>query len=201
LIIAITGNVGSGKSMVASYLAEISGAMHCDTDRVCRDLLEKDKPGWIEVKKVWGNHFLNNDGSIDRKRLRTAVFEDTTTRRELENILHPLVQDYVIDLIDSCRNSQTLLIVEVPLLFEVGWQHRFDFVVTVIAEQRDVVERVVLRDTVSPSHVEKILNSQMDLADKAQCSDFVIDNSGSIENTYAQVDLLKEQIISKQGNY
>ena len=195
MIVAITGNVGSGKSVVARYLVDLTGAMHCDTDLVCRNLLEKDQPGWIEVISQWGKRFLTQDGDIDKKRLRTAVFEDDMIRHELEGILHPLVHEDVTNLIARCRSERKLLIVEVPLLFEVGWQQDFDYVVTVSAEQREAVERVVTRDNVSAEHVEKILNTQMNITDKAQCSDFVIDNSGSLENTYAQVDLLKEQIL------
>ncbi len=200
MIIAITGNVGSGKSVVASYLTKIIGAMHCDTDYVCRKLLEKDQPGWIEVIQQWGERFLNQDGNIDRKRLRAAVFENDVLRRELENILHPHVYEHVTNLIQSCRRERKLLIVEVPLLFEVGWQHDFDYVVTVSTGQLDAMERVVTRDKVSAEHVEKMLNTQMNITDKAQYSDFVIDNSGSLENTYAQVDLLKAKIESKQGD-
>lgn len=200
MIVAITGNVGSGKSVVTRYLIDLTGAMHCDTDLVCRNLLEKDQPGWIEIIRQWGKQFLNQGGEIDKKRLRTAVFEDDVIRHELEGILHPLVHEHVSNLIARCRSKRKLLIVEVPLLFEVGWQHDFDYVVTVSAEQREAVKRVVRRDNVSAEHVEKILNTQMNITDKAQCSDFVIDNSGSLENTYAQVDLLKEQILFKMDH-
>lgn len=199
MIVAITGNVGSGKSLVARYLTAQIGAMHCDTDLVCRNLLEKDQPGWIELKKQWGKRFFNQDDSIDRKSLRSAVFENEAIRRKLENILHPLVYNHVVNLIQLCRSEKKLLIVEVPLLFEAGWQHDFDYVVTVSVGQEDAVERVATRDEVSAEQVKKILNTQMNITDKAQCSDFVIDNSGSLENTYAQVDLLKAQILSKMG--
>jgi dephospho-CoA kinase len=198
VIIAITGNIGSGKSVVARYLTELCGAMHCDTDLVCRNLLEKDQPGWVELTKRWGKRFLDQGGNIDRKSLRAAVFNNEETRRELESILHPHVHAHVTNLIQNCRRNQRLLIVEVPLLFEVGWQNDFDYVVTVSAEQRDTVARVVTRDNVPAEQVEKILNTQMSITDKAQCSDFVIDNSGSLGNTYAQIELLKAQILSKR---
>jgi len=200
LIVAITGNVGSGKSVVARYLTDLTGAKYCDTDLICRELLEKDQPGWLELKKKWGKRFLDQDCNVDRKKLRTAVFEDDVIRRELESILHPHVHAHVTDLIQHCRSKKRMLIVEVPLLFEVGWQHDFDCVVTVAVEQQDAVARVVTRDNVSAEQVKKILNNQMSITEKAQCSDFVIDNSGSLTNTFAQVDLLKAQIFSKQGN-
>lgn len=197
--VAITGNIGSGKSMVARYLAEITGAEHCDTDIVCRDLLEKGQPGWLRVKQKWGKRFIGVDGSLDREKLRAAVFESELIRHELENILHPYVRDYVSQLMQHCEKEGKLVIVEVPLLFEVGWQNDFDYIVTVTADEDDVVERVVLRDRVSAEQVEKVLNIQMDISEKAQCSDFVINNSGTIEQSFVQVDLLKADILQKWG--
>ena len=151
----------------------------------------------ICLKKI--SLFLNQDGNIDRKKLRTAVFENELIRRKLENILHPHVHTHVNDLIKHCKRLQKHVIVEIPLLFEVGWQQNFDYVVTVSAGQQKSIERVVARDSVSTEQVKKILNTQMDITDKAQCSDFVIDNSGSLKNTYAQVDLLAVQIKAKMG--
>ena len=197
MIVAITGNIGSGKSVVARCLTELTGAVHCDTDIICRNLLEKGQPGWLDVKKQWGTRFLSKDGTIDRKSLRTAIFEDEGIRRQLEDILHPHVRASVTDLIKRCRSERRLLIVEVPLLFEVGWQNDFDYIVTVSADKRNTLSRVITRDKVSAEHVEKILNTQMDITDKAQCSDFVIDNSGSLENTHVQVGLLKASILAK----
>lgn len=199
MIVAITGNIGSGKSVVAHHLTELLGAMHCDTDRVCRALLEKGQPGWVEVERQWGARFLDQVGNIDRKSLRATVFESEEIRLQLENILHPFVHAHVTNLMKRCRSEKRLLIVEVPLLFEVGWQNDFDYIVTVSAGKHDTLNRVVTRDTVSAEHVEKILNTQLDITDKVQRSDFVIDNSGTLENTYVQIDLLKASILAKQS--
>lgn len=199
MIIAITGNIGSGKSVVAKHLARMSGALYSDTDAVCRDLLQKGQPGWSEAMKRLGKEFFKDDGTIDRSRLRTAVFEDDNLRAELEDILHPLVRDHVNNLIYSIKDTNQPLVVEVPLLFEVGWQSDFDYVITVSAPAERAIERVVERDEVSASEVEKVMSTQLDLEKKAQYSDFVIDNSGELDKTLAQIEFVMDKLsLSRQ---
>lgn len=193
MIIAITGSIGAGKSEVADYLAAISKAEHCDTDVLCRDLLEKDQPGWLSVVEKWGNRFLEGDGSIDRSHLRIAIFEDQRLRRELENMLHPHVQKAVNHLYEKIRSQKKMLIVEVPLLFEVGWQNDFNCIVTVFAKRDDCIQRVMARDAVPAEQAEKVYDSQMDIHDKMNRSDCIVDNSTSLENMQRQVkDLYRD---------
>ena|GEM_PF-73211 len=237
MIIAITGSIGSGKSGVARYLAAISKAEHCDTDVLCRDLLEKGQPGWRSVVEKWGNRFVEGDGSIDRSSLRIAIFEDERLRRELENMLHPHVQKAVNHLYEKILGQEQMatfkngpflqslrcarkfyprninymspvkfphaprpwrknlifqgsqmLIVEIPLLFEVGWQDDFDCVVTVFAEREVCVQRVMARDAVTAEQAEKVYDSQMDIHEKMNRSDCIVDNSASLENMQRQVE-------------
>ena len=188
MIIAITGSVGSGKSRVAGYLAAISKAEHFDTDAVCRDLLEKNQPGWRSVVEKWGNRFVERDGSIDRSSLRIAIFQDERLRRELEDILHPHVRKAVKQLYEKTVGHGQILIVEIPLLFEVGWQDDFDCIVTVFAEREVCVHRVMARDAVPAEQAEKVYDSQMDIHEKMNRSDCIIDNSTSLENMQRQVE-------------
>lgn len=188
MIIAITGSIGSGKSGVAGYLAEISKAEYFDTDAVCRDLLEKNQPGWRSVVDKWGNRFVEGDGSIDRSSLRIAIFEDERLRRELEDILHPHVRKAVNHLFEKKNGQEQMLIVEIPLLFEVGWQDDFDCIVTVFAEREVCVQRVMARDAVPAEQAEKVYDSQMDIHEKMNRSDCVIDNSTSLKNMQRQVE-------------
>lgn len=192
MIIAITGSIGSGKSGVAGYLAAISKAEHCDTDALCRELLEKNQPGWRSVVEKWGNRFVERDGSIDRSSLRIAIFEDERLRRELENMLHPHVRKAVNHLYKKLLRQ--MLIVEVPLLFEVGWQDDFDCIVTVFAEREVCVQRVMARDAVPAEQAEKVYDSQMDIHEKMNRSDYIIDNSTSLENMQRQVEILYRDI-------
>lgn len=196
--IAITGNIGSGKSRVAALLVELAEAEHRDTDDICRKLLEHGQPGYNEVVSKWGQRFLDEGGEIDRAELRRTIFNETEIRRQLEAILHPLVREYLQSLFEQCTREGKMLVVEVPLLFETGWHNDFDYCVTVTAPLEEVVERVVKRDGVPADQIRKILAAQMDIAEKVKLSDWVIDNSGSFVKMHTQVVALYKNLKEKQ---
>ena len=190
MIVAITGGIGCGKSKVASYLVNLAQAQYCDTDQFCRELLLQNHAGWKGVVAKWGRRFLDKEGNIDRPVLRRTIFEESTIKIELENILHPLVRTHVAEL-RACNSSNKFLVVEVPLLFEVGWQDDFDKVITVFANREECIKRVMNRDGVSSFEAEKVIEAQMPIEEKVKLSDYVLDNSGSWEVTCSQVrDLL-----------
>ncbi len=188
MIIAITGGIGSGKSSVSRVLAALANAEVCDTDIFCKNQLEKNRSGWLGVVKKWGNLYLNDDGAISRPLLREAIFVDEQKRVELEEILHPLVKNHIKERISKAKRNQKWLLVEIPLLFETGWQNDFDYVITVFAESADCIERVEQRDGVSREQVIRIIASQMDIEEKKRLADYVIDNSGTPSETKSQVE-------------
>ncbi len=193
--IAVTGSIGSGKSVVARELAVRMGAKYCNADLVCRELLEKDAPGWKQFVLRWQSSYLDAEGHIDRAALRRAIFADDRLRRELENILHPLVRQHLQDLMGQCRRQGKHLVAEIPLLFESGWQQEFDRVVTVYAEPETCIRRVMARDVVPRRQVEQALSAQMDIDEKAEAADYVVDNSQSLERTLLAVDALAEELL------
>lgn len=183
--IAITGSVGSGKSGVAGILAGYLQVDSIDTDGICRELLQHSQSGWSEVRRRWPQFFI--DDVLDRKLLREAVFEDRSVREELEDILHPLVRKKVLEAMQIAHKNNVSLLVEVPLLFEVGWKADFDHVVAVYATGDTSVERTVLRDGVPRKQAESILALQMSPEEKAEHADSVINNSGIWAATVLQV--------------
>lgn len=188
--VAITGGIGSGKSSVANYLVEKTKSAYCDTDIYCKEILEKGQTGWKAVKAKWGQRFLKSDGLINRPLLRKTIFNDKKVKRDLEDMLHPHVMEYVEIYMEECLNNGQMLIVEVPLLFEVGWQEKFDKTLTVFANTEQCIKRVMNRDGVIADEVEMAIKAQIPLADKVKLSDYVIDNSGSWEATCRHVDKL-----------
>lgn len=164
--IAVTGSIGSGKSLVAKQLVSLLGAVHCDTDEICRQLMQKGEAGWEKSIEKWGRRFLDRDGSIDRKALRRAVFNDEKVRRDLEAILHPLARQHVERLKSTVVREQKDLVVEVPLLFETGWQDDFDRVITVAADPETCLHRVMKRDDVDMEQALKALAAQMSIEEK-----------------------------------
>ncbi len=185
--IAVTGGLGSGKSTASKILANFMAAEHVDTDQLCRMELLPGGQGYEDFRKIFGERFLNADGSLDRALLRQAVFSDSGTKAELENILHPLVRRHVADLYEKCKLSEKALVVEVPLLFEVGWQQDFDVSVVVYVPEELCLARVRSRDGLSPEDIRRVFSQQLPISLKLQYADFVVDNSGILASTFLQL--------------
>lgn len=199
LKIALTGPIGSGKSMVAD-LFRAQGARVVDADRIARDLLEPSEPGWRALREEFGDSFFNADRSVDRQKLRETIFRDPAIRKKVDSLLHPLIRTAINE---SCPKAietdqdfsnqgaaPPLTVVEVPLLYEVGWQDDFDLVIVVTADQELCLHRVMERDGVDRAAALAAFSAQMSPAGKVGMADYVIDNSGDIEATARQVKKL-----------
>jgi dephospho-CoA kinase len=198
MLIGVTGSIGTGKSTVAILLAEQLSALLLSADQICRDLLVPGQPGYREFVATSGRDFVVSEGaSLDRTRLRTALFADTTLRRKLERILHPLVRE-VLRQAHVDAGPDGVVVAEVPLLFECGWQDDFDFVVCVEAPPALVNKRVVRRDDVPETQIEQIRGAQLPAEKKRLGSDWVIDNDGDRANLVTQVSELAKKIKQKR---
>lgn len=198
MIIAVTGNLGTGKSTVSKLLASALGAERLDTDQICRQLLQPGQEGFSAFIRSFGKKFMQEDGDIDRQRLRQAVFADDQIKKVLEDILHPIVKCQVEQQIKECNASAVDLVVEVPLLYEVGWQEYFDLCVVVSLPPHLSVNRVQERDLMNVVEIDKVLASQMVLSQKVALADDIIDNSGTFVSTFQQVSWLARKIISRE---
>lgn len=192
MIIGITGSICSGKSSVACLMARLLSTDVIDADEICRKLLEKKNDGWVGLVDEWGDRFLTDRREVDRTKLKEAVFNDIGVRKRLEMILHPLARREIRRVAHDKNVRGQSLVVEVPLLFEAGWQDDFDQTVLVCSTKDICLERMNDRDGVSRVFGEKILAAQMDIEEKARLADFVINNSGSWFRTIMQVRRLKK---------
>ena len=192
--IGLTGGIASGKSSVAIMLSEFLGCERIDADEICRQLLEPDAEGWQAFTRVFGNEYLEDNGTIDRLHLRKDLFGDADFRQKVNGIIHPLVKKVVVSrmnrIIESGPDLQIL--VEVPLLYEVHWEDLFDTIVLVYTDNETCLKRLMVRDQVEREVAEKELESQMPLAEKVMKADHVIDNSGHLPDTTMQVEQLVE---------
>jgi dephospho-CoA kinase len=196
LKIALTGAMGSGKSLVAELFRE-QGARTIDADQVSRRLLMPAAAGWCALRAEFGDRFFTADLTVDRQKLRAAIFSDEALRKKINAILHPLIRQAIADLCgekvglkaDSADSAvrPPITVVEVPLLFEVGWQNDFDLVIAVTADDGLCLDRIASRDDVGRAAAQAAFASQMSPAEKAVRADYVIDNSGSIDATARQV--------------
>ncbi|MFT5698870.1 MAG: dephospho-CoA kinase [Desulforhopalus sp.] len=197
--IAITGGYGSGKSCVSRLLTSYLSATFTNTDLLCRILLEPDEDGFIQLQKVFGDKFISCSGTLDRALLRHAAFTDSTVKEQLEKILHPLVRDRVRDQIIVCKEQDRFLVVEVPLLFEVGWQDDFDITVLVRVDSQTSIQRAVKRDAIEIEEAERIIGMQLPMSCKEPLVDYIIDNNDTFTSTVQQTAWLATLLCNKKS--
>lgn len=182
LSVALTGNVGSGKSTVARLWAE-AGVPVISADELSRRAVEPGTPGLAEVEEAFGSGILAPDGTLERARLREVVFSDAGARARLERILHPRIRELGARWIEERRGAgESLVVSEIPLLFETGADADFDAVVLVDASPEVRLQRLVRERGLTEAEARKIMGAQMDPTRKRSAADFVIDNDGSLED-------------------
>lgn len=186
LKVALTGGIGSGKSTVAEFFDEL-GAFVIDSDQLARDVVERGTPGYEAVLAAFGDGILT-EGEIDRAKLAEIVFKDAAARATLESIIHPLVRDAAEKTVRNLP-SDAVVINQIPLLVETDGAKRFDFVITVSADE-DVRRRRLIERGMKDYEITKRLAAQVDDAAREAIAHFVIRNNGSIEELRQAVEVL-----------
>ncbi|NOZ64249.1 MAG: dephospho-CoA kinase [Caldiserica bacterium] len=182
-LIGITGGVASGKTTVRKFFEDL-GAVSIDADILCHKKIEEVKE---ELVKEFGEEVVK-DGKVDRKRLREIIFQDNEARRKLEGILHPYVKEEILRYREK-KNGKGVVVCEVPLLFEVGWEDLFDKIVVVNRCEDKRVESLVKKGF-TKKQAEQIIRIQLPLREKVKLAHHVIDNQGDLSNTFLQVENL-----------
>ena len=183
--VGLTGGMGSGKSSVARYCQEQFGIKYIDADLVCRDLLAPGALGWQAFVATFGEDFLDANRNIDRQRLRKAIFRDNEFRQHLNNLIHPLAHQEINNIL-ACSEPERCL-VEVPLLYEAGWDDDFSSVIVVYATDKCCLARLMQRDQLDREGAIQAIDAQLPLTEKARRADHLIDNSGTWEETCRQL--------------
>lgn len=182
--IGVTGFIGSGKSIVSHFLARRLDCPHLDADKIARDLMMPGQQGWVAIKEYNPNYIMN-DGRLDRVTLRHDIFSHPEVKEKVDSLIHPLVRVKVEKTIQM--KPWARVVVEVPLLFEAGWEDLFDTIILVYADRNVCLNRVLQRDGVNIEQAEKSYQSQMEVVEKVNRVNHVIDNSGSWWNTQLQL--------------
>jgi dephospho-CoA kinase len=192
LVIGITGNIGTGKSTVTRMLAEF-GAEAIDADKVAHTVMRPGTCAFVQVLNAFGPGILKPDGSIDRTRLGTIVFEDPAALRRLEMIVHPPTIRAIHRLIAA--SSAQVVAVEAIKLIEAGMAEDCDSVWVVVCEKEQQVQRVMNRGWSKSEAVQRV-QAQPSQEAKVARADVVIDNSGSISETRFQVRAAWQRVLS-----
>ena len=187
-LVGLTGGIGSGKSAVAAAFAA-RGADVLDADDVAHAISRRGEAGHRAVVDALGESFLTDSGELDRAALRRRAFDDATFRRDLEQLLHPLIAARLDEAIAGLRGPYGLLVV--PLLLERGGlRKRVARILVVDCPEQEQVRRVQLRSGITADEVRRIMATQLPRAERLAQADDVIDNSGPPEALAPQVERL-----------
>ena len=194
-VIGLTGSIGSGKSEAAQAFS-VLGAAIIDADLLAREVVAPGTPGLTQVRKEFGDAFIDHTGALKRKALGKLVFSDPSARAKLEDILHPLIRALYLERLETARRSNPPLIVYVvPLLFESRFAYpELDAIVVVSASEPTCIARIVQRDGCTQDEAVLRYRSQMPMERKVKQSDYVLRNDGSREELATQVANLFQKL-------
>jgi dephospho-CoA kinase len=191
LLVALTGGIGSGKSLAAEYFAAC-GAQILDFDQLARDVVERGTEGFDEIVARFGDEVLC-DGALDRSKLAEIVFADGIARKDLEAITHPKIRA-AFDEVVAGLGSDEILVSQIPLLAESSYPYPFDFVVTVSASEDTRRARLIKRG-MKDYQVTQRMKVQATDAQREAIADAVLFNDGSEDDLLRQVENLYEDRI------
>jgi dephospho-CoA kinase len=187
LLVGLTGGIASGKSIVTRVLRDL-GAHVIDADKIVHDLLAAGQDACREIVHRFGIGIQLPDGSIDRRRLGEIVFSDPGQRAWLNQCIHPRVfeayQHQVKHLRD--RDPRAIVVMDAALLIETGYYRKMDRLIVVYANERDQLKRLKERDRFTDEQALARIKSQMPLEEKRKHADYVIENTGTREETERQ---------------
>jgi dephospho-CoA kinase len=196
-IIGLTGGIGSGKSLVATRLAEL-GVTVVNADTVAREVVVKGEPALDVIRAHFGDDIVLPTGELDRRKLRDIIFKDPAEKKWVEDLLHPIIRLRTVDQLNAAKSRYTIL--ESPLLLETDQHLMVEKIIVVDVDEATQITRASARDGSDVAQIKRIIASQMPRAEKLKKADFVIDNSGSKEATLHQVDALHQRLLGLPGD-
>jgi dephospho-CoA kinase len=197
-LVGLTGGIASGKSTVSRQFAKL-GCRVVDADVLAREVVAPGEPAWQAIVEAFGGDIALPDGQLDRRRLGALVFADPARRRILEAITHPAIMLRRKALLDvwTAEGFDGLVVLDIPLLFEISATPDVDRVVVVYADREAQLERLMRRDGFDRVEAERRLTSQMPLVEKVRHAHYVVDSSGMPEETAAQVRAIHAALVAE----
>jgi dephospho-CoA kinase len=196
-VIGLTGGIATGKSTVSKIIQD-EGLVVVDADILAREVVSEGSFGLRALVQIFGDEIVNRKGekvALDRNLLAQKLFSDPECRRVIENITHPLIQWRAKQEIERLgRQGEKIVFYDAALIFEKDLAKNFDRVVVVNANPEEQKKRLMNRDGLDFLVAEKKIETQMPMSKKVAAADFVIDNSGSVQQTKEQVRRLLDKL-------
>jgi dephospho-CoA kinase len=184
LIIGLTGGIGSGKSTVANYFAEL-GVTIIDADQVAREVVEPDTIAFRQITAKFGNKVVMADGQLNRSKLRDLIFADESTKQWLENLLHPQIRARMAELAKQASSPYCILVI--PLLLENKPNELVERILVVDTSEALQVSRTQARDHITSGQVISVMVTQVSRSNRLAAADEVIINDGDLTMLKNQV--------------
>jgi dephospho-CoA kinase len=199
LNVGLTGGIASGKTTISRILVE-KGAYLIDFDLLAHEAEEPGQAAWQGIVDHFGRSVLDGEGRIDRRKLGEIVFNRPEERLVLNSIVHPAVDGLWRSRVRQIeeKDPRAIIISDVPLLFETGWQKHVDAVILVYIPSEEQVRRLMARNGLSVEEAGARLRSQMPIGDKIKMADFVINNQEPVESARRHIEGLWEELLVRE---
>ncbi|MFH1137378.1 MAG: dephospho-CoA kinase [Pseudomonadota bacterium] len=199
LLVGVTGTIACGKTTVADMLRE-KGAYIIDFDVISRQVVEPEKTAWKQIVQFFGEQVLNDDRTMDRKKVSDIVFRDLEKRKKLESFIHPQIMVEFLGQLNAitAADPEAIILVVVPLLIELNLQYLFHKTLVVYIPQEELAVRLAKRDGITREEALVIISSQLSIDEKAKFADFLVDNSGDLAETKVRVAGVWEKLREAQ---
>jgi len=194
-LVGLTGGVATGKSTVSNMFRDL-GIPVIDADAMARRIVEPGRKAWRAIKEEFGQCVFHENGELNRAALRTIIFEDEDQRQKLNKITHPeIYKEMIWEAIKCALQGHQFILMDLPLLFEAGVMVPYMHKIIVVTCEEDLqLQRLMEQRHLSERESKLMIGAQMPLDQKAVRADFVIENSGSIEDTKHQIRRINRKI-------
>ena len=191
-ILGLTGGIGSGKTAASDYFAKL-GIVVVDADIVAREVVQPGQPAWQAIREHFGPEVLQADGSLNRAWLRQKVFAEPAERQWLEQQTHPRIRASIIQQLQQAQSPYAIL--SSPLLFESGQAKLTARTLVIDVPEALQLQRASARDGNDAEQIRRIMAAQLSRAERCKQADDIVDNSGTLEQLYAQLQGLHERYL------
>ena len=187
-IVGLTGGISSGKSTVSSYLKQLKIPV-IDADEVARKVVEPNSQGAREIRKAFGSDVFEEDGSLNRQKLGSLIFSNAENRQKLDDLLQPLIKIMILDEIEEYRQKgENMIVLDLPLLFEKQYEELCEDIIVVYISKELQLERLMRRNQYTKQEALSRIDSQLSIEEKRKRATVLLDNQGTIQQLYHQVE-------------
>jgi dephospho-CoA kinase len=187
--VGLTGGIACGKTTVTDYFQQL-GVTVLDADVVSRELVQPSEPAWHEIRARFGEVILNQDGQLNRPRLRQQIFADNQARKDLEAILHPRIRERMLQRANALKENYCIL--SIPLLLETKQMDLVERILVIDCTPALQHQRLAQRDNLSAEQIKQILDAQVNRNERLRCADDILDNSLDKNTIYNKVTRLHQ---------